>query len=101
MATTKPYIDPATGKLRRITLSQIEAELDQAREEFKAARAQLVSEAGHVDITVDYTRGDDGEPREEHDISYCGDFVDAVIALKRARAHLEALELRQFEAANA
>lgn len=79
----------------------IEAELDQARKALNAARTQLHREAEHVLVTVEYGLGDDGEPVEDRDISYDRDFVEAVIAVKQARARMDGLDLRQFEAYNA
>ncbi len=79
----------------------IEAELDQARKALNTARTQLHREAEHVLVTVEYGLGDDGEPVEDRDISYDRDFVEAVIAVKQARARKDDLDLRQFEAYNA
>ncbi|WP_295014728.1 hypothetical protein [uncultured Microbacterium sp.] len=79
-------------------LLDIEAELDRAREALNEARAQLHREAEYVLVTVEYRHGEDGEPVEDRDITYDGDFVKAVIAVKQARARMDDLELREFEA---
>ena len=75
-----------------------EAELDRAREALSSARARLHSAAEDVLVTVEYGHADDGAPTEDRDIAYDGEFVEAVIAVKQARARITDLELREFEA---
>lgn len=74
-----------------------EAELDRAREALGAARTRLHREAEAVLVTVEYGLGDDGNSVEDRDIAYDSAFVEAVIAVKQARARMDELELREFE----